>query len=312
MKKQNKRIIIGIIISLAVILLIGKIDLNKEPSTLSTSTLSVGEKIFTGKTLAFGIDDCGIDDCPSGYKMNCQCDPNCWYTCDPINQDCSNDPSKKYDCSRECTVSGHIYQYNTDECCPPDFPFQKVSTNQCYSSLTSDLGSDNYYTRRSSCTPPQTKCEGNNYYECKEATQYIYALKSLGIIKGRCGIECINEEKCEGNIWFTCTPDGTWGEQGEVISKCGVNCKSGVKEYQTCSESFVPNIFIKRECISGNWIDKNQECRCTDNLQCMEGYECKESICQKKSNLMIYVYIFILVGTISLLSYVYFKIRRKR
>lgn len=38
--------------------------------------------------------------------------------------------------------------------------------------------------------------------------------------------ECqINEEKCEGFIWFTCTPDNTFGEQGITRTKCGVDCK---------------------------------------------------------------------------------------
>ncbi len=64
--------------------------------------------------------------------------------------------------------------------------------------------------------------------------------------------ECSDsDEKCEEFVWYTCTPDNTWGEQGIIRTKCGVECKinndcenNEICEDYKCIKNIQPNYLL--------------------------------------------------------------------
>ena len=75
--------------------------------------------------------------------------------------------------------------------------------------------------------------------------------------------EClINEENCVGKVWYTCTPDNTWGEQGEVIGKCGVTDDTCTNGETQCSGELL------QTCVGLKWNDGEKivgKCGVIDN-----------------------------------------------
>lgn len=140
------------------------------------------------------------------------------------------------DGSRCCIDPEHIYDYSADMCCYPDQPYYWDIEDGCVNWRTPNA--DNWYTRASECKydpnslfPPHTeqKCVGKEYWACSGGYlgQFLDGWDKR-IEKGKCGVECLSDtEKCEGKVFYTCTPDYTWGEQGKIIGKCGVICTEG-------------------------------------------------------------------------------------
>jgi hypothetical protein len=86
-----------------------------------------------------------------------------------------------------------------------------------------------------------------------------------------------NEEKCESTTYYTCTSDYTWGSQGEVIGKCGIECKTGNK----CEGA------TYYECENYKWLNKGvdrEKCvvECVDDSEC-PGDEVLNSQCVEKN-----------------------------
>ena len=288
MKKKTKKtlIILGVIIG---IILLTYLSSNKTtlsislsvPNIIKLSSLSIGDDWWRciNQNCAGECKECssGGSICCEGSRWtispncnvctgeNCECLP-------PGGGDCSEYPSKSLDCERYCTVSGHIYQYNTDECCPPDFPYQKVGTHSCYNSWTSDLGSDNYYTRHSECHKGEENCDGVTYKYCEEVSSFIFKYKSQEIVKGKCGVECISnpecsngeiEKVCQGNdlmgkylrrlcISYKCIDSG-YGYN--LIEHCEYKCENGVcvPEIPQPDEKFTP-VWVDIVSKLWNWL----------------------------------------------------------
>lgn len=266
----------------------------------------------------------------SGWKLvpSGDCDTG---ECQPTAQDCSSDPTKSLDCSFYCNNGWiHDHGANSC-CPPTEPYYIGVSGGQGRCGAYPNTFSDNYYTRHSDCPAyknnlyagqttcgrcggatgnevgcqsmgcpanPQDfswakrDCDGTNYKVCTEKSNFIFRMETKGIVKGQCEVDCLSsEEKCEGIIYSLCGADYKWQDKGEQIGKCGVDCQTGVKEYQTCSDGFVSDKFIKRSCEFGKWVQKDESCTCIDNSVCIEGYECKNSVCVKKSEWFQYILI---------------------
>lgn len=150
---------------------------------------------------------------------------------------------------------------------------------------------------------------------CPEWSQSLRASYSctadIYVINGEC---FSGKEKCEGTKYFACE-NNYWVDRGEVLNKCGFVCQNGIKEYQTCSEGFTPDKFIKRECVNNAWVDKNEQCACSDNSICQSGYQCKNSTCEKKAEILKYVLIsisaIIILVFVGFIIYAIVRSRRK-
>lgn len=102
---------------------------------------------------------------------------------------------------------------------------------------------------------------------------------------GCTGNYCIDgQEKCEDGIFYTCTPDNTWGEQGAVFGKCGVICNNlnpceekslgKVCKDDNVHEKKEINICALTECLlTGYSFDLVKEC----SAGCDDG-KCKEEL----------------------------------
>ena len=354
MKRQSKRVLIFLGIIFIFLLLLGfSIFLLMRNNFASATQATVGllphlVNSNLVKQSAIQSGECYVD-LDAGYSYCCDdgmifCDDT--YTiCGSSQSWCDNylngDPKL---CNGDICCSGsNIIDYTYNKCCPSTAPYYMAPyRNGCmpnmggwggddwnqYSQCIDGwcLFGDNYYTQNSECTqiqegypsytiPNSVKCEGTTYFLCNRVSDYIFKWNDQGVILGKCGAECNNnEEKCEELDYFICN-NNIWSNQGEQIGKCGANCKSGVKEYLTCSEGFIPDNFIKRTCTNGNWIDTISTCFCAEDSQeiCKEGYECKDTDCIKikeKTNWILYISIGVII--LFIIGIIIFAIRRKK
>ena len=202
MKKKDKKILIIVSIILGVILLVVSQNGFKKGFSVVSDTSPTTSKISRALTLTDACGECG-GTCYADYFVCCEIpgwtfDPSTEECNPPTQGDCSNDPSKNLDCSRYCTEPGHVYAYNFDVCCAPQNPYTPDGRG-CYT--TPQPGADNYYTRKSECTSTsETKCQGDNLYQCTENPQFIYKYTNKGQVTGQCGIQCNTLSDCSGNL----------------------------------------------------------------------------------------------------------------
>lgn len=137
------------------------------------------------------------------------------------------------------------------------------------------------------------------------------------------------EEKCEGAIWFTCSPDNTWGQQGVIEGKCNAECIIGSDCGQPSSEEY---------CSGNNLMQKKTDYDCSNNFcvnliddivleQCefscgVLPNDCQGDFCTQtttygclnqnggEDNYLVYI-LFTIVGLVIIgLGYLYYKTRK--
>lgn len=234
-----------------------------------------------------------MNDCPEGTEGNCQQDAagDWYYTCEPLEQDCSDDPSYSLDCSSWCD-DGYVYDYKSGSCCPSRAPYDG-GTGWCFSLLygrvngdvmtpcpSADdcprLPSDNYYTKHSECfNCPSTynpcgnfegkeKCEDYSYNRCTETSKFIFEYVPQGITVGVCDVECAEENDCSQDVEM-----GVVCFQGDVMHKTKMFDCLGVECVMSYGYDLVEKCLTK--CENAQCIDES----CT-NIECPD--KCENSI----------------------------------
>lgn len=179
---------------------------------------------------------------------------------------------------------------------------QCYDNNDCGSGYYCDKSGDwtSWNCKYKECESGQETCIGKNYVVCEN-----YRWANKGITKGKCGVECLEGEKCEDTILFLCS-NYIWLNQGKVLNKCGVECltKSDCPEAGElyCKEGDVYQEYdyacSANKCVQA--IDKLvEECE----------YGCKNGVCKEKPSYWIYIALVIASAIVAFLIY---KLIKKR
>ena len=292
--------------------------------------------------------------CVSGYLPTCFRDNqgDLYYTCIwDTSQDCSADPSRNLDCSRWCE-NGLVYDYGSDMCCPQTEPYWSGTGCRCNPDYTINCGvtceadfssqitSDNYYTRHTqcdifrwgACSNPsrydrEKKCEGFNLLECV-GTGFINTWENQGIVVGQCGVEegyCATNFDCPINILIEQLCENNNLIEKTIFSNCINNkCQMDINNptieiIEDCDYmcGTLPNteIFgcIVRQCI-------NEELKCSGNdlLVCQDNEfglveTCEFGCMDKECNPKPFPIILIIIGVIIVMGgliFIFIKIRK--
>jgi hypothetical protein len=237
-------------------------------------------------------------------------------------EDCSDNPSSDIDCLHNCS-NNWIYDYTDHSCCPPTQPYYIGDYNgqgQC--GKFANIYSDNYYTRKSSCYSykngnecgycggptrdiagcaltsctniedadfVEKRCDGNNYQVCRQDSPFIFNYADLGIIKGKCDVECITQADCPQPVLL------------------GNFCNGNILE-----ERFTAYLCEDNFCYDETGIGKSVECvyGCENNL-CKSQPPCIGDNCPKPFDFTILIILVSIFIAIILFILIYSKLKHK-
>lgn len=227
-------------------------------------------------------DGSGVQ-CPTGYPYYCGNN-----MCGTTQGWCTNYNNPQFSCtpdvSKCCYDAGYVYDYPTNICCPPNYPFYNPSTNLCYN--VPQVGSTNWFTENyikcivdSDCASGE-KClksgDWRNWVCGVEGPKCGNGICETGETKTNCIADCndcdLNDEKCEGTIWYVCKdsvpnlPGGNeWYSFGEVVGKCGfTEPEEKIVVYRMMFNSCSPVEILPSERIND---DYDTLAECEENIE---------------------------------------------
>ena len=146
-------------------------------------------------------------------------------------------------------------------CCPSDFPKYNEETNTCWKEnwqCINDEGCNygyicsNHQCILRECERGEKKCVGSTYYECRIVyPDNYYTWVNVGIIKDKCGIECIENLDCPESSFIGdkfCSNNNVVKQK--THSTCEDNSCTVLKEdtiLEFCEDSCEEGICIKIE-----------------------------------------------------------------
>jgi len=252
MKLKHQRIIGYFIMAIIVIgsgIIIGNYianagkNMETEPS-LSVSTLKVANP------LSITNPSCNED------NTDC-CDNSGWYYCEPNlcfstegacwNWKNNKDISCDLDETRCCVNQYSVYDFTVHKCCSINNPYNNHNGGclAVYQTV-----SDNYFTRNSECILNEEKCEGFDYFNCLEESQWLYKWNNQGNVIGKCEYECSIDAQCTNGICENnqCVP---------IIPECSTNsdCPVDKEIDKVCDGNNLMSKILTNDCLAGKCYD---------------------------------------------------------
>jgi len=179
------------------------------------------------------------------------CDPNSYEVCGDPGY-CANLNNPELSCIPGedwcCYDAGWVADYSAHRCCSPDYPFYYAPDNNCWTARTPS--SNNYYTNLAQCSyiwyPDlmysiwDKECFGTEYRECArdQISQWIDGWNSLGVISGKCGVECFSDANCPADEITGTSCSGNNILQTETDNRClNYQCLASTKDVivESCS-----------------------------------------------------------------------------